>query len=111
MAEVELLQSLQVYLLVELATGVLEVVLLATGVFDGSQSDQVVELVLVDPSGFLELEEVQALQVVGSALLDATGVFEVVDQTAQLVASGVGTQTGEPVSTYVASLHCSIGTA
>lgn len=78
---------------VEVATGVLEV--------EGSQTAQVsVEAA----TGALEVEGSQTDQVSVSVLVEALGVFEL-DQAAQLVGAGCGTQIAEPVTTVVRTLQ------
>lgn len=78
----------------------------ATGVFEGSQLPHVAELV-EDATGVFELDGSQTDQVAVAVLVEAAGVLDEAlgVQTAQFVASGVGTQTGEPVTTVVTALQ------
>lgn len=55
-------------------------------------------------TGVLEVEGSQTAQVSVWVLVEALGVLEV-DQAAQLVGAGCGTQTAEPVTTVVMTLQ------
>jgi hypothetical protein len=80
------------------------VVEVATGVFLVVDDTHTLHDSVEVATGALEVEGSQTDQVSVSVLVEALGVFEL-DQAAQLVGCGCGTQIAEPVTTVVTTLQ------